>query len=283
MLPEYNMTVSEALREASLFLDSNNKDGRLARNYWMLTFDWSLTDLVFHLKDQVKRAEWEYFQQILNRIILDEPIQYILGWAEFMDERFIVNQNTLIPREETSGLVELTNELIEKHKSYRILDIGTGSGIIAIMLAKRIDNIEVTATDISLKALEVAIQNAENHSVRIEFIQSDLMTDIPPQTYDIIVSNPPYIGKHELSLMDVHVRKFEPETALFAADMGLDIYKRLAEQLPEYLAESGSIILEIGFKQGREVKEIFQKVFPRAQIDILKDFNDKDRYIRINL
>lgn len=281
-MEDFKKKLSEALNEASLFLEHNNHDPALARHYWMILFDWSLTDLVLQLDQEISESQWREYQLVLNRIINDEPIQYIMGYADFMDERFKVTRDTLIPREETAGLIELASEYL-RHKAHaRVLDIGTGSGIIAIILAKRFPKAEIIAVDISQAALDVAQENADNHQVQINFLKSDLFSELNSEYFDLIVSNPPYIAYNEIELMDASVMKYEPQQALFASNKGLDIYKAISNQVIKHLRSDWQILFEIGFAQGLEVKNIYNQTFPQAEIDIIKDFNDKDRYIRVN-
>lgn len=283
MVATFNVTLGEALNKASLFLREHNHEESLARTYWMMAFDQNLTDIVLNSNQPVKEEDYHYYMQLLKEIVQDKPIQYLLGHAYFMDKQFKVNEHTLIPREDSAGIVELATQAFEKNSAKTILDIGTGTGILAIMLALTNPTAKVTATDISKQALQVAQENAQVHGAQIDFIESDLFTNIPKQTFDIIVSNPPYISEDELDLMDASVKKYEPKLALFAQDNGLAIYKKMAEQILDYVTESCTIILEIGFKQGEQVKEIFQASFPQAQIEVRQDLNGLDRYVHIQL
>lgn len=283
MVQAFNLTLSEAFNKASLFLKQSNHDADLAKTYWMMAFDYSLTDVVMGLNKPIKDQDAQRYFDILSRIVNDEPIQYILGHAYFMDELFTVTPHTLIPREDTEGLVRLASQYLDNKSDAKVLDIGTGTGILAIMIAKLNPDASVFASDISIDAIQVAKQNALTHQVDIEFTQSDLLNDIEPQKFDIIVSNPPYISEDELELMDESVKKHEPSLALFAKDDGLDIYKRLAEQVVDYITEQGLILLEIGFRQGESVSAIYQDQFPDAIIQVIQDLNGKDRYVQVQL
>lgn len=200
-----------------------------------------------------------------------------------MDEKFKVTEHTLIPREDTAGIVSMSNEYLESKPNAKVLDIGTGTGILAIMIAKMNPTNHVSASDISSDALEVAKANALAHQVDINFMESNLFEQIPPQRYDLIVSNPPYISEDELELMDESVKKFEPSLALFAEDNGLAIYKQMARQMQAYVTNTSMIIVEIGFQQGKAVKDIFIDVFPQSTVNVQKDLNGKDRYVQIEL
>ncbi|MBZ6526700.1 peptide chain release factor N(5)-glutamine methyltransferase [Aerococcaceae bacterium DSM 111021] len=283
MVKTVNLTLGEALFKASLFLKAHNLDEDLARTYWMMTFDLTLTEIVLGLNKPVEEEMYNYYMHILNQIIQDKPIQYLLGYAYFMDEKFKVTEHTLIPREDTAGIVSMSNEYLESKPNAKVLDIGTGTGILAIMIAKMNPTNHVSASDISSDALEVAKANALAHQVDINFMESNLFEQIPPQRYDLIVSNPPYISEDELELMDESVKKFEPSLALFAEDNGLAIYKQMARQMQAYVTNTSMIIVEIGFQQGKAVKDIFIDVFPQSTVNVQKDLNGKDRYVQIEL
>ena len=230
----------------------------------------------------------EYLKKYLPKEKLEEglemlkkglPPQYIVGNVNFYGNIFKVNKNTLIPRFETEYLIQKLLKYIDKYfnKKIKILDIGTGSGVIAITLAKKI-NCEVTATDISSKALEVAIENAKTNKVNVKFYQSDLYTNIT-DTFDVIVSNPPYIAFDEK--IDDLVKNNEPHIALFAKEEGLYFYKEILKQAPNYLNKKNIIAFEIGENQGKKIKELAQKQFPKSLVTIEKDLAGKDRYVFI--
>lgn len=283
MVQTVNLTLGEALNKASLFLKASGLDEHLARTYWMMTFEQTLTDVVLGLNKPVKEEMYTHYMRILEQIVEGKPIQYLLGHAYFMEEKFKVTEHTLIPREDTAGIVSLSNHYLEEKVDAKVLDIGTGTGILAIMIAKLNPEQQVFASDISPEALEVAKENALNHQVNVEFIESNLFEHIPQQSFDLIVSNPPYISEDELDLMDDSVKKFEPSLALFAEDNGLAIYKQLAKQIQSYVKETSMIIVEIGFQQGEAVKTIFSETFPNSTIEIILDLNGKNRYVQIEL
>lgn len=274
-----NLTLVEALNRASLFLKENDHAAGDAQNYWMYYKDWTLTDLVTYLHQPITFEDWTAFETILERIVNDEPIQYILGYADFYDRRFKVNKDTLIPREETAGIIDLAKDLSPR----RILDIGTGSGIIGITMALENPEAMVMMSDISEGALEIAGENAIQHGTAVSLVKSDVFDNIPAiEKFDLILSNPPYISQDELDVMDESVKKFEPKSALFAERNGLAIYEKIAQQAPDYLTDEGTLIVEIGYRQGGAVKEIFSNTFSEKVVEVLKDFNGLDRYVRVS-
>lgn len=281
MAKTFNITLSEALNKASLFLREHGQDDSLARTYWMMTFDRNLTDLLLGLNLPVDEEEFEYFFSVLERIADDEPIQYILGYADFLDRRFKVNGSTLIPREDTAGIIDIVRPYLTKHPEAKVLDIGTGTGILAITLALEFPQARVFASDISKEALEVAKENAKTHNVKIQFIESDVFDNIRERDFDLIVSNPPYISEDERPLMDASVKKFEPYTALFAQNQGLAIYQRIAALDPSFIKAQGMLVFEIGFQQGPAVSQLFKNNFEQSEVKVLQDFNQKDRYVQV--
>ncbi|MGX7109334.1 peptide chain release factor N(5)-glutamine methyltransferase [Facklamia miroungae] len=274
------ITLNEALQKASFFLNQQGFDPSLARHYWMELFDWDLTRIIQSLNQPISNAQVLKFEKALSRIVEDEPIQYIRGYAYFMDHIYHVSPACLIPREETAGLVDKAVKYMAPLPPGKVLDLGTGSGIIAIELKKALPDWEVYASDLSSAALKIASRNAADHQVKINFIQSDLFSALDQDLcFDVLVSNPPYIGKNEVELMDASVKKYEPQLALYAKEEGLAIYKQIANHLPQRLMKKGAAFFEIGFSQGQAVKNIFQAAFPASDIQIGRDFADKERYI----
>ncbi|MCR8969176.1 peptide chain release factor N(5)-glutamine methyltransferase [Facklamia sp. 7083-14-GEN3] len=276
------ITLNEALQKASFFLNQYGYDANLARHYWMQLYDWDLSQTVNALNQPISQGQASQFEAALFRIVKDEPIQYISGYTYFMDHKYQVSPDCLIPREETAGLVEKALAYMRKLPPGKVIDVGTGSGAIAIELKKALPTWEVYASDFSQSALKMAKKNANNHQVDIQFIHSDLMKAVNPDLrFDVFVSNPPYIAQSELDLMDASVKKYEPQLALFAEDEGLAIYKALAKQLPSCLNPRAGVFFEIGFAQGLAVKTILQDAFPMAFIKIERDFAAKDRYVSL--
>ncbi len=191
-----------------------------------------------------------------------------------------VDERVLVPRPETEELVELI--LAENPETnLSVLDIGTGSGAIALALAKNRPDWSVTAADISQNALDVASENSKNQNLQLFLKKSDCFTEIS-EKYDIIVSNPPYISREDASEVGLNVLYSEPHLALFADEDGLAIYRRIAEDVKDYLKDGGKIYLEIGYKQGQSVPELFRKQLPEKRVRTLKDQFSQDRMVVVD-
>ncbi|MGR5846211.1 peptide chain release factor N(5)-glutamine methyltransferase [Streptococcus pneumoniae] len=240
----------------------------------------SFTDFVFALQQEISEEEKEFVEEVYKKLAAHKPAQYIIGQADFYGMQLKVDERVLIPRPETEELVELI--LAENpEENLKILDIGTGSGAIALALAKNRQDWSVTAADISQNALDVASENAKNQNLQIFLKKSDCFTEIS-EKYDIIVSNPPYISREDESEVGLNVLYSEPHLALFADEDGLAIYRRIAEDAKDYLTDGGKIYLEIGYKQGQSVPELFRKHLPEKRVRTLKDQFGQDRMVVVD-
>ena len=240
----------------------------------------SFTDFVFTLQQEVTEEEKQFVKEIYQQLAAHKPAQYIIGQADFYGMQLKVDERVLIPRPETEELVELI--LAENPETnLSVLDIGTGSGAIALALAKNRQDWSVTATDISQDALDLASENAKNQKLNIFFKKSDCFAEIS-EKYDIIVSNPPYISREDESEVGLNVLYSEPHLALFADEDGLAIYRRIAEDAKDYLKDGGKIYLEIGYKQGQSVPELFRKQLPEKRVRTLKDQFGQDRMVVVD-
>ncbi len=216
----------------------------------------------------------------IKRLNNGEPVQYIVGDVNFYGNILKVNKNVLIPRPETEFLVEKTYNYIKQYlnENISILDIGTGSGCIAISLKKLLSNSKVTACDISPLALEVAVDNSKLVNSEIEFIQSDIFSNISNK-YDCIISNPPYIREDE-QIMDI-VKNNEPHLALYAKDNGLYFYKEILKEATKYLKDKYLIAFEIGEEQGQDIIKIAKEYLPESKVILEKDLRHFDRFVFI--
>ncbi len=197
--------------------------------------------LLTHPDSALSADQVEQYDEWLRRRAAHEPIQYILGEQEFYGLTFVVTPDVLIPRPETEHLVEALLARVPHDQPLRVADVGTGSGAIAIALAQALPQAEVTALDISVAALAVARGNAEAHRVadRVRFLNSDLLSAVAGESFDAIVSNPPYVAEVDWGSLEPQVRDYEPATALFAGPSGLDVYERLIPQAQDALKPSG--------------------------------------------
>lgn len=240
----------------------------------------SLPDIATCKFSDLSDAQRKKIQDIASRLKKYEPLQYIFGKTEFFGMEFEINPSVLIPRPETEELVEwilLENDSINP----RILDIGTGSGCIAIVLSKKILGAEVHAWDVSSEALSVAKLNAEKNAVEIFFRQVDIMQIFPADiVFDIIVSNPPYVAENEKQEMEKNVLDFEPPEALFVSDdFPLVFYDRISDIALQKLKKKGKLYFEINRFYGREIVEMLKnKGF--SQVELKKDISGNDRMIR---
>jgi release factor glutamine methyltransferase len=240
--------------------------------------------------DALQLIQWE---SALSELLNQKPIQYIIGATEFYGLPFLVNENTLIPRPETEELVEwiVAESRNSATGSLKILDIGTGSGCIAISLAKNLPNAEVFAVDVSEKALAVAKKNADTNKVKVNFIQADILkindlVELPtsnfqlPTHFDIMVSNPPYVRHLEKAEIKPNVLEHEPHLALFVEDTdALLFYRKIAELAKENLAEKGKLFFEINQYLGKETLELLEK-FGFNSTELKKDIYGNDRMTR---
>ena len=226
--------------------------------------------------------EKEIWKAIEIRLLNSEPIQYIIGEADFFGLKFKVDNNVLIPRQETEELVQLI--LIENNSErIKLLDIGTGSGCIPISLKKNRSNWDIFATDISDGALNISSENAKINSVEMVFLQDDICNSTAfssDNKFDVIVSNPPYIPKMEIEIMHNNVKDFEPHLALFSPDEDpLKFYKHIAEFSKIHLEKNGTLYVEIHERYANEVSDLF-KTKGFNNINIINDINEKARIVK---
>ena len=240
----------------------------------------SFTDFVFALQHEASEEESKFLEEVYTKLVNHIPAQYIIGHAEFFGMQLKVDERVLIPRPETEELVELILDENPK-ENLKVLDIGTGSGAIALALAKNRPDWTITAADISQDALDLAMENANNQGLTLFFIKSNCFSEISSK-YDIIVSNPPYISRADEAEVGLNVLHSEPHLALFADEDGLAIYRRIAEDSKDYLNDGGKIYLEIGYKQGQSVPALFKENFPEKRVRTLKDQFGQDRMVVID-
>ena len=276
------MTIKEAINQAVIMLKNENIDApkNKARMLLEATLKKSKEYLIIYDNKEITPQEREVYIKNVKKHILGEPIQYITGKQEFMKLNFFVTKDVLIPRQDTEILVEEVIRLAKNIENPMILDLCTGSGAIAVSLAKYIKNVKIYATDISSKAIEIAKKNAEFNGVKnnIDFIESDLFNKIKNLKFDIIVSNPPYIETDEIVKLPKDVQN-EPREALDGGKDGLLFYRKISEQALEYLNTQGYLCFEIGYNQKQKVKQILENQKRYINIYSKKDLCENDRVI----
>ena len=247
-------------------------------------------DLLIHPERVLTSGEMKRFGEVIERRGRREPSQYILGEVEFRGLLFKVNREVLIPRPETELLVEeAVNSVCSGIKDVTVLDLCTGSGCIAICIAKEIKErggLRVYAVDISGGAIAIARKNAERHRVeeKITFLVGDLFSVIKPLglegKIDLIVSNPPYVSKEAMERLQPEIKGYEPVLALYGGEDGLDFYRRIIREAPRYLKQQGGLIMEIGFNQARHVRNLFEKEKVFSGVEVKRDLAGIERIIK---
>ena len=229
-------------------------------------------DLYVRHEEEPLEHQRTAFREMVRKRAEGMPVAYLVGYREFYSLSFAVTPAVLIPRPETETLVMQALGVMRTMESPRMLDLGTGSGCIAVALARHHGSARITAVDMSAAALDVALGNARKHALgeRVAFREGDLFAPVRGEQFDVIVSNPPYIADAEFAEIDKSMRNFEPRSALAGGPDGLAFYRRIAAQAAEHLLPRGSILVEIGATQGDAVRELFEsqvgptKVLPDA-------------------
>lgn len=276
------MTIKEALEKGTVMLKGENLSSPKMKARLLLqdALNKPRQYLIVRDTEQVnEKIAKKYFANI-EKVKKGTPIEHITHLKEFMKMNFYVNENVLIPRQDTEILVEEALKIAKRINAKKILDLCTGSGAIAISIAKYLDGAEVTATDISKEALRVAKRNATNNEVQnqITFIESDLFEKIAKTKFDMIISNPPYIKKDVIKKLTKEVQN-EPLIALDGGYDGLDFYRKIVKQSYEYLKFGGYLCLEIGYDQKEEVIDLIESEEKYIKTYSKKDLYDNDRIV----
>lgn len=273
------MKIKEALSKGIEKLKINNIEEASLKARMLLSHILKQNKEYLLIHSEKEIDEKDFFIGIDN-LIKNTPIQYIINKQEFMNMEFYVDENVLIPQPDTEILVEEVIKLANDKHEVKILDLCTGSGCIAIALSKNIRKAKITATDISIKAIQIAKLNAERNLVKsnnISFIESDMFENIQDR-FDIIVSNPPYIETEVIETLSEEVRK-EPILALDGGKDGLKFYRQIAENAYKYLNSEGCLCLEIGYNQKEKVIQILENIKQYKNIYCKKDLGNNDRII----
>lgn len=277
--------IYEALGWASSFLREKDRDENAGELLLRFYTGMDRTKLLTNLREELDQEAEKEFKQAVLLHGDGTPIQYIMGFEEFYGRTFSVNEHVLIPRPETEELVlgalERIKRIFGDKENLHVIDIGTGSGAIAITLKLERQNLHVTASDISEDALQVAAENAGRFHAGIDFVKGDVLEPFIAKgnKFDVVISNPPYIPLGDKEDMSIIVTDHEPHHALFAGRDGLDIYRRFAQQLPLVLKEKALVGFEVGAGQSQAVSELMQKAFPIAKVETVYDINGKDRMV----
>lgn len=279
------MKVHEALRRASSYLEEHNREGRAAEILLCHHLGLTRTKLFQMMREPIPEKVCESFMADVERHASGVPVQHLTGEEQFYGRPFMVNRDVLIPRPETEELVATVLQRVERFapdRDIHVVDVGTGSGAIAVTLALENPRLCVSAVDVSEAALTTAKQNAKRLKAHVDFYQGDLLTPWTENGWkaDVIVSNPPYIPDEELLRLDPLVADHDPRLALAGGEDGLDVYRRLAAQLPEVLHRHGFVAFEIGVGQSEAVSRLIKGALgPNVEISIKKDINGKERIV----
>lgn len=276
------MTISDAIKKGMIELKNVNiEEPKLkARLLMQYVLNESRQYVIVNDMEQLDKAKEKQYLEEIKILKKGVPIEHITHQKEFMKLSFFVDKNVLIPRQDTEILVEEVIKIAKKINARKVLDLCTGSGAIAVSLAKYLPQAEITAIDISNDALKIAKKNAISNNVQnqITFISSDMFTNLGEEKFDIIVSNPPYIKTNVIKNLDIQVQN-EPYIALDGGKDGLDFYKKIINESYQYLKYSGYLCLEIGFDQKIDIIELIENTERFTGTYSKKDLFDNDRII----
>ena len=268
------------LNEATDFLSKIAKNPRLESEVLLAkTLDKEREDF-YKSNLTVDEATYQHFKNLLKHRHQGKPIAYIIGSKEFWSLSFKVNENVLIPRPETEHLVECCLSLIKEKNSYKLLELGTGSGVISIALAKENPNLEITAVDISSKALEIANENALSHNINnIVFKKSNWFENITEHKFDFIISNPPYVDRNQLTEQERVNLQYEPEIALFSMNSGTSDLFHIIHRSHLFLNQGGTLITEHSYDQ----KEFCQNQMKESGFTNIRTLHDLSAHPRVSM
>jgi release factor glutamine methyltransferase len=270
-------TLASFKKEAIEILSAYSASARLDVDYLLSEYtNIALSQLALHSELQLTTAQLQKLNQAIKKRSLGEPIAYIIGHWGFWKYDFLVNKHTLIPRPDTEILIEQILDIFSNEIPLKVLDLGTGTGIIPICLAKERDNWDFTALDISANALEIAKKNAAKHKTHINFYQSDWFDSLPNEDFfDLIISNPPYIKKSSVYLKEQSI-KFEPQSALIGGEIGTEMLEKIIYQASARLYPQGYLILESASWQTNFIKQ-HMELAKLQYIGAIKDYGNNFR------
>jgi release factor glutamine methyltransferase len=278
-----NKNVGEILKEATEILQSSEiaEPRREANSLLTFAIGKDRTFLIAHPEYELSGEEETRSLEFLHRRARREPLQYITGRQEFYGLEFEVSEDVLIPRPETELIVENAIEILRELENPKFCEVGVGSGCISVSILHEIKSARAFGLDISEKALRIAERNARKHKVleRLELKSSDVFAVVKDEKFDLIVSNPPYISIEDYKVLQAEVRRFEPRNALTDEGDGLSIVEKIIKNAPEFLKPDSFLLLEIGFNQSNQVREMFSPEIWQA-VEILPDLQNIPRIVR---
>jgi len=281
-------TIQKLLNWTSEYLTNKGVDSPRLSAEMLLSHALGLKriELYTQFDKEVPQQQLDLLHGLVKRAGLHEPVAYLTGRTEFYSLELNITADCLIPRPETELLVQRAIEFLRTRSGVQyICDLCTGSGCIAVAIAKNVPEARVTATDISAAALEVAARNVEKHRLteHVRLLCGDLFEPIIKQLdvnqFDLIVCNPPYVSTAEYEKLDKNVKDYEPVSALLAGADGMDVFRRIIKKVDEFLKPGAALMLEIGYAQGPAVRELLEQTCAFAEIKIEKDFQDNDRIV----
>jgi len=271
------MTYHQFIQNQTTIAKKIDKEENVVKILTLELCNFSSNELYLNYNNIISSENQERILKALDMYFYQNvPVQYILGYTYFYGLKLFVNKDVLIPRPETELLIEMVLKTIENFESPKIIDIGCGSGAIALALKSQLPDAQVTAVDISPKAIAIAKKNARMNNLDIELVESDLFSNVRGK-YDILVSNPPYIAYNEE--VDSIVLENEPHSALFSSNNGLYHYQEIMKVSSDFLNVPSLIAFEIPYNKDRELMELTKKYYPNQPFEIIKDLNNKSRIL----
>ncbi|HEC2158174.1 protein-(glutamine-N5) methyltransferase, release factor-specific [Staphylococcus delphini] len=271
------MNYKEWRQQAEQQMVANGYEANAIQWFMMDTLQWSRTSLILNEMTPMPESTLKQLNDGLSQLLTGMPVQYVVGQAEFYGRQLKVTSDVLIPRPETEEVVHYF--LTQLAAAKVVADIGVGSGAIAVTLKAERPELRVIATDISSQALAVARQNAQRLQQDITFLKGNALQPLIDQgvRLDGLISNPPYIGEHERTLMDDSVIQYEPHVALFAGQEGYQVYAAILRDLPHVMQDGAPVVFEIGFQQGVQLTRMMQQLYPHITPEVINDINGHAR------
>ncbi|WP_019165796.1 peptide chain release factor N(5)-glutamine methyltransferase [Staphylococcus delphini] len=271
------MNYKEWRQQAEQQMVANGYEANAIQWFMMDTLQWSRTSLILNEMTPMPESTLKQLNDGLSQLLTGMPVQYVVGQAEFYGRQLKVTSDVLIPRPETEEVVHYF--LTQLAAAKVVADIGVGSGAIAVTIKAERPELRVIATDISSQALAVARENAQRLQQDITFLKGNALQPLIDQgvRLDGLISNPPYIGEHERTLMDDSVIQYEPHVALFAGQEGYQVYAAILRDLPHVMQDGAPVVFEIGFQQGVQLTRMMQQLYPHITPEVINDINGHAR------